>query len=144
MKRRVLLVVCLATACAPTRPQQPLLGSAVAVVDNGRLVLFGGPRLRKYLGCLTCPEHEADSIWNRYGTFGAPQGIDSIWNRRGQFGSPYSPYSPWNRQAADPPVVLDLTGASRGRFTVARTHPHRTADPAILKILEQYEHIAGR
>jgi len=136
----VLLLVVVLAACAPRSSNTPLLAAPVAPkVDNGRLNLFGGPRHRKFLGCLTCSRYEADSLWNPYGTYGNPHGIDSIWNPGSVFGSEHSQFSPWNERAADPPVVLDLAGYYYGRFTTSRQHPQRTMVPALVRILDSYQ-----
>jgi hypothetical protein len=87
-----------------------------------KLMIFGGPDHRTYLGCLSCLETGSDSVFNEFGEHGSRYRPESIWNRYGQFGSSYSPYSACNELATDPPVIVDQGGTAYGRLTVNRVN----------------------
>jgi hypothetical protein len=88
-----------------------------------KLMIFGGPDHRIYLGCLSCQEAALDSVLNELGQYGSPYRPESIWNHYQQFGSPYSPYSACNDLATDPPVIVDQDGTAYGRLTLNRNSP---------------------
>lgn len=105
--------------------------NAAAPVASGKLMLFGGPGHRTYLGCLSCSRYEAESISNRYGTYGSRYSAESIFNRYGEFGSRYSDYSACNPYASDPPVLVDGGGNFYGRLTINQSHPDRVNRPEL-------------
>jgi hypothetical protein len=88
-----------------------------------KVMIFGGPGHRTYLGCLICSEFATDSVFNEYGRNGSRYSSESIWNSYGQFGSPYSVFSACNPYASDPPVIVDESGYAYGRLTVNRYSP---------------------
>jgi len=83
-----------------------------------KLMIFGGPDHRTYLGCLSCEETAPDSVLNEFGQYGSPYRPESIWNRSTQFGSASSPYSVCNQFATNPPVIVDQQGTAYGRLTL--------------------------
>jgi len=85
-----------------------------------KLMVFGGPGHGVYLGCLSCSEVEADSVFNPIGAHGSKVSSESIWNVVGQYGSQVSPYSACNALASDPPVIVDQDGNAYGRLTMNR------------------------
>lgn len=85
-----------------------------------KLMIFGGPDHRTYLGCLSCEETASDSVLNEVGQYGSPYRPESIWNRYAQFGSGSSPYSACNALATEPPVIVDQDGTAYGRLTMNR------------------------
>lgn len=104
-----------------------LQGVSQANASGGRapaakMMIFGGPDHKTYLGCLTCSKFEADSVLNRYGEHGSPYSGESIWNRYSDYGSRYSSYGVCNRYATDPPVIVDSQGTFYGRLTLNRYH----------------------
>jgi hypothetical protein len=100
-----------------------------AAVSSQKLMIFGGPNHKTYLGCLTCPKYATDSVENAYGLHGSRYAADSIFNRFGEFGSKYGSHSPCNRYATDPPVIVDEAGRYYGRLTVSTTNADRTRNP---------------
>ena len=88
-----------------------------------KLMLFGGPGHKVYLGCLSCPQTVMDSVFNRVGRYGSEISSESIWNPIGQYGSQVSPFSACNLAATDPPVIVDQAGQAYGRLTVNRASP---------------------
>jgi len=83
------------------------------------LMVFGGPGQHTYLGCLTCDNGDADSVF----ASGSYEGgwFDAwIVNPKSDFVSRYSPWSACNVFAEDPPVVVDEEGSSYGRLTVSQ------------------------
>ena len=91
---------------------------ATPPAQDDRLLIFGGPDHSVYLGCLSCSEYAADSVFNQFGTHGNEYAADSVLNAYGKFGSKYSMYSACDEYASDPPVVVDGAGAYYGRLTV--------------------------
>ena len=115
-----------------------LLAAAAPVSGQTKLLLFGGPGHDTYLGCLTCSEYSAESVFNEYGHHGSRYSSASIRNRHGQFGSGYSQYSACNRYASDPPVLVDEEGGAYGRLTLNRYHPQAIDDSEIMAWLQSF------
>lgn len=88
-----------------------------------KIMIFGDLDHRTYLGCLSCPSTDSDSVLNTLGAHGSPLSNESIWNNLSKFGSPFSEYSSCNEFAKDPPVIVDATGGYLGRLTVNKYHP---------------------
>jgi len=106
--------------------KHPWIGQGIASGFSGgpvtllKVMIFGGPSHRTYLGCLSCPQHATDSVFNSFGHYGSRYSSDSIWNAYGEFGSRVSDYSACNPNATDPPVIVDESGNAYGRLTVNR------------------------
>ncbi|MCI0622099.1 MAG: hypothetical protein L0387_10595 [Acidobacteria bacterium] len=96
--------------------------SAWGPESERKLMLFGGPEHRVYLGCLNCAEYEPDSVLNPAGRYGSPFHEPSIWNRFGAYGSQFSEYSACNQFAGDPPVIVDEGGKFYGRVSLNLNH----------------------
>jgi hypothetical protein len=94
--------------------------AAVSAAPAGpvKLMLFGGSGHRTYLGCLTCPEYDTDSVFCSYGDHGSTYSSTSIHTTYGEFGSSYSSYSACSTYASDPPVIVDQNGGYYGRFSI--------------------------
>lgn len=103
--------------------------------STGKLLVFGGPNNKTFLGCLSCGQYDTDSLLNQYGSFGSAYSSSSIANRFSQFGSKYSPYSACNAYASDPPIVVTSEGQAVGRLTVNTYNPNRIKSPAVLQWL---------
>ena len=123
-------------ACSPAARQRAgtIVGAAAAGAAGAsapqqltKLMIFGGPDHKTYLGCLNCNEYATDSVFNSYGTHGSPYSSESIWNHYTEVGSAYSSYGACNPYASDPPVIVDQNGAYYGRLTVNEYHPQRGA-----------------
>lgn len=89
-----------------------------------KLMIFGGPNHKTYLGCLSCSPAASDSVFNRAGPYGSRVAGDSIWNPVGDFGSPVSEYSACNPTAGEPPVIVDERGKAYGRLTLNHSDPN--------------------
>jgi hypothetical protein len=89
-----------------------------------KMMVFGGPEHRVYLGCLNCSDVAPDSIFNSVGPHGSRVSPESIWNSVQQYGSRVSPYSACNSLATDPPVIVDQEGTAYGRLTLNRVSPN--------------------
>ena len=101
----------------------PGVGAAVKSSDQTvRLMIFGGSDHKTYLGCLTCSEYDADSVYNEYGTHGSAYSNESIWNQYGDYGSKYSSEGACNPYADDPPVIVDQNGKYYGRLSLNTYH----------------------
>ena len=107
-------------------------GHAQQTPTPERLLLYGGEGHREYLGCVTCPEDDRESILNEFGTYGSFYGSHSVSNPYGVYGSRYSKYGVCNPDATDPPVVVDVNGKVRGRLTVNAHHPELIKDAQLL------------
>jgi hypothetical protein len=102
-----------------------------------KLMIFGGPGHKTYLGCLSCSEYANDSVFNIYGPHGTEYSNTSVFNQYSQFGGPYGEYSPCNASSSDPPVIVDEAGNFYGRLTVNPYHPQATHDPTIVAWLQE-------
>jgi hypothetical protein len=89
--------------------------------QTDKLMIFGGPNHKTYLGCLNCSEYATDSVFNTYGK-GSRYASETIWNHYSEFGSAYSTYGACNGYAIDPPVIVDEAGDFYGRLTLNRYH----------------------
>ena len=112
----------------PTPPDTPTSPSDV--------YLFGGMNDEVFLGCLSCPASNPNSVYNEYGNFGSEYSSTSISNNYSQYGSPYSTYSACNSYAQNPPAIVDGTGAFLGRLTINDYHPQRYRDVAVREWLD--------
>jgi hypothetical protein len=147
---RWIAIACLSfmAGCALTPEQQealtnPLAADAQAANSSAtiqrpaaKLMLFGGPGHRTYLGCLNCAEYATDSVLNQYGTHGSAYNLDSIFNQFGDYGSAYSQYSACNPYAFDAPVIVDSAGNFYGRLTVNAYIAERTHNETIVAWLD--------
>jgi hypothetical protein len=102
-----------------------------SITPTTKLMLFGGPDHKTYLGCLNCSKFASDSVDNNFGTHGNKFSSESIFNQFGQYGSKFSTYSPCNAYASDPPVIVDENGDYYGRLTVNSVSADRTQDPQL-------------
>ena len=107
-------------------------GAAAVPPSTTKLMLFGGPNHKTYLGCLSCSEYSSDSLFNQFGAFGNKFSSTSILNSFSQFGSAYSQYSACNEYASDPPVIVDGNGRFYGRLTANRYNAQRTTNQKLL------------
>src|ERR1039457_5629615 len=87
------------------------------------LLLFGGANHKTFLGCLTCSRTNADSIANKFGTYGSKFSAESIFNRFSDYGSKFSDYGICNKFANDPPVIVDQEGNYYDRLTMNKFIP---------------------
>jgi len=97
-----------------------LLASCFSASANPRLLLFGGPGHRVFLGCLNCDRYSNESVQNQYSDYGSRYSDTSVLNPYSDYGSKYSDYGACNRYASDPPVIVDDNGNYYGRLTVNR------------------------
>lgn len=84
--------------------------------------LFGGDGHEEFLGCFSCGEFDASSVWNKFSQFGFSNNF-GIWNPFGQFANPFSMYSMCGAFASDPPVIVDKNGNFLGRASVNKFAP---------------------
>jgi hypothetical protein len=96
-----------------------------AVTPSEELRVFGGENNKTFLGCLSCPETDLDSLFNRFGTYGSRFAANSILNRFGPFGSRFAPFSPCNVDSTTPPVIVDDEGEDYGELTLNRDSPRQ-------------------
>ena len=97
--------------------------------SSGRkIMVFGGRGHETYLGCLSCNQYEADSLFNQYGSYGSAYSATSIMNHYSEYGSRFSTYSACNPLATDPPVMVDGNGKYYGRLTVGNRRDGPSAE----------------
>jgi hypothetical protein len=90
--------------------------------SSRKIMVFGGENHSVYLGCLSCTQYDAESVFNSYGKHGSQYATASVLNPYGQYGSKYSRTGACNPYASDPPVIVDERGTYYGRLTV---NPYR-------------------
>ncbi len=91
----------------------------------------------------------ADSLANRYGSYGSPYGTKSIFNAYGRFGSKYSNTSPFNPYATNPPMICYKDGntvrivayLTRNKFLVGEYTVPKINPDLLLKWLGREEDI---
>lgn len=86
------------------------LAGAKVLADNNQ---------KQYLG-LIASKYDADSIFNKYGTYGNKYGSNSIWNEYGHYGGKYSGFSPFNPYSTKPPQIVK-DKKTVGRLTVNKS-----------------------
>lgn len=101
--------------------------------------LYGGSNQDKYLGCVNCAKYDADSICNKYGTYGSKYNDESIWNKYGTYGSKYNSESPWNKYSTDAPVLVDKSGGFYGYFTLNQYIGKRTNAKLLVYFFDKFE-----
>jgi hypothetical protein len=112
-----------------TYPTPPQMVPPVAI-QPPRLMVFGGPDHKVYLGCLNCDPSTYDSIFNKGGPYGhCPGPFDDNLYCRGpfkEFGSsgPFHDQSACGSSASDPPVIVDQNGRYYGRFSIGGPFGH--------------------
>ena len=74
---------------------------------------------KQYLG-LIASKYDADSIFNKYGTYGNKYSSNSIWNEYGHYGGKYSGFSPFNPYSRKPPQIVK-DKKTLGRLTVNKS-----------------------
>jgi hypothetical protein len=80
----------------------PTTSTLPAPQCGGNLLLFADDGTLTYLGCVTCSQFSADSIFNQFGTYG----------------NPFGAYSACNQFSQHPPVIVDEGACIVGRFSV--------------------------
>lgn len=106
---------------------------AVAQFAAGqKLMIFGGADHDVYLGCLSCPPWETDSVHNEVGQYGSEISPSSIRNPISLWGSTIAVTSACNEIASDPPVLVDKAGKYYGELTMNKVRPKRTTIKAAL------------
>lgn len=96
------------------------LAICVAFSARAELSLYGGSGHDEYLGCFDCNKYAAESICNKYGTYGNKYNGESIWNRYGTYGNRHGVDSPWNKYSTSNsvPVLVDKDGNFYGYLTI--------------------------
>jgi hypothetical protein len=94
-----------------------ILLAAPANAAGERVLVFGGQNHEEYLGCISCSETAADSIWNRYSQYGWENGFGK-WNSFGKHKNQFSSTSACNEFASKPPILVDAKGAIYGSLSV--------------------------
>lgn len=114
------------TGCSPAFWQGAAQGLAATTPSGTKLMVFGGQGHQVFLGCMSCSQYDAESIFNQYGSHGSRYSAQSVLNPYSEFGSLYSATSACNPYASDPPVIVDGNGTYYGRLTV---NPYRSDGP---------------
>jgi hypothetical protein len=109
-------------------------GSSAPAQSSKALLLFGGEDHKVFLGCLNCSATDRDSVCNKFGA-GSTFQADSIWNKFGTFGSKFSSDSPWNKFSNSAPVIVDNDGGSYGYFSANKFHGDRTRIAWLVRVL---------
>jgi hypothetical protein len=102
-------------------------GDALAAQNAAqKLMIFGGENHDVYLGCMSCPPWEADSVHNTVGKYGSVISPTSISNSISAYGNAISPTSACNELATAPPVLVDRKGKYYGELTLNALRTKRT------------------
>ena len=93
---------------------------AQEAITRQKLVIYGGPLFREFLGCLNCDSYEQDSVWNIY----YPLGWGNSYIDMSHFHVYYEPrgvYSACDPFATNPPRVIDPQNKLHGYLNVSKT-----------------------
>lgn len=102
------------------------------------LFLYSGETTPVYIGCVTCNQFQAESICNKFGTYGSGFSSLSIWNQFGTYGSQFSAYSPWNQFSSYGPAIIGSDYLFYGYFTVNNFRLNRTTNQSFVNVLNYY------
>jgi hypothetical protein len=91
-----------------------LSAPAIAAED---ILIYGGDKNKEFLGCLSCNEYSANSVWNEMSTYGWKNGFGK-WNPFGPHKNPFSSTSACNEFSSNGPVLVDKKGKFYGRLTL--------------------------
>ena len=105
-------------------------------VNAQKLELYTNEENPQYLGCLTCPASEQNSLWNHHGTYGNLYNKKSIWNKYGIYGDEKSNFSPWNPYGEKPPIIK-RDGQTYGYLTLNKFSGDRV-EIGLTKMLYEY------
>jgi hypothetical protein len=83
---------------------------------------------------------DADSIFNRYGTYGGKYSPMSMFNRYGNYGSRYAQLSPFNRYTQIPPKIF-VNGSEKALLTMNKYLQNAIPVDTFLYITSQYNDI---
>lgn len=121
MKHRKRIFTIISSACA--------FAALPAFADApDRIVILGGHNHERFLGCFTCSEFDADSIWNDMSRHGWGNGFGT-WNAFGPFRSPTGAYSACNARGTAPPILVDRRGRIYGGLSVNGELPDSVCRP---------------
>jgi PKD domain len=112
--------------------------AAPSVPTTVSLYLYSGEPSPVYLGCLNCNQFQADSVCNKFGTYGSQFQSNSIWNQFGTYGSQFSSYSPWNQFSNSGPIIIGSDNLFYGYFTVNTFRFNRTQITSFVNVLNYY------
>ena len=116
---------------APSGPvPQPVSPAAAPAIE--RVVLVGGADRATFLGCLSCPAADPESVFNAVGSFGSAVSQTSIMNSVSPFGSPVSQFSACNPVASHPPVMIGTGQRVLGLLTLNAAAPGAISDERVL------------
>ena len=90
----------------PTATPQPSGGGGGLTLDdiNGRSFLLAEDGT--YLGVVSSSQFAADSICNKFGTYGSQFSATSVRNKFGTYGSEFSSQSAYNQFTSTPPAIV--------------------------------------
>jgi len=81
------------------------------------ILIFGGQNNKDFLGCLTCSEMSANSVFNDFSKYSWMNSF-GIWNPFGPNKNPFSSTSACNEYSSQGPVLVDKKGNFYGRLTI--------------------------
>ncbi len=111
-------------------------GAAADALAQQNLLIFGGENHDVYLGCLSCPPSEPDSVFNTTGKYGSVISPTSICNNLSVYGNAVSPTSACNELALAPPVLVDRAHKYYGELTLNTLRTKRTTIKAAIAWLD--------
>jgi hypothetical protein len=107
----------------PSVASAPAATSAAAPAMGERIGLMGGADRSVYLGCVSCPSTDPESIFNAVGAYGSRVSQTSILNPISPYGSAVSALSACSATATRPPVVISSTRGVIGSLTLNPAAP---------------------
>jgi hypothetical protein len=100
-----------------------------------RYEVWGGPNRTLFLGCWSCNEFAAESVFNQFGRYGSRFSQTSLWNHFSQYGSEFNTNSACNQFATNPPILLNTSTNRYTELTLNQFRPFAERDPAVVGFL---------
>jgi hypothetical protein len=102
--------------------------TAQDTLTQARLQIYAGPLHREYMGCLNCDQYDVNSVWNRYSPFGWENDYINF-SHFAAYRSQQGRYSACNPFAADPPIMIDISGKNYGFLNVSTKRTDSVCGP---------------
>jgi hypothetical protein len=107
---------------------KPGATQAQEAITRQKLVIYGGPQFREFLGCVNCDAYEADSVWNIYSPLGWENSY-SDYSHLHIYREPHGVYSACDPFASSPPRVLDPQNRLYGYLNISKVRPEGICAP---------------
>lgn len=106
----------------------PCTLQAQEAITRQKLVIYGGPLFREFLGCVNCDPYETDSVWNKYSPLGWENSY-SDYSHLYVYRQAHGVYSACDPFASSPPRVVDPQNKFYGYLNISKVRPEGICSP---------------